>query len=77
MAHRFHLAGSYEGRDLDSIAREVEGGYMLVAQLARKCGDWAPTLVRVENPETVYPSKEAAHAASFAALKMSIDGGFA
>ncbi|KVD57298.1 hypothetical protein WI87_18835 [Burkholderia ubonensis] len=77
MSHRIHLADVYEGRELDSIAREVEGGFVLVAQLARKVDDRTTMLVTIENPDTVYPSLDAVRAASFAALKMSIDGGFA
>ncbi|WP_179404219.1 hypothetical protein [Burkholderia guangdongensis] len=77
MSHRFHLAGRYEGRELDSIARKADGGFKLVAQLARMIGARTWTLVKIEHSETIYPDREAAHAASRAALKLAIDGGFA
>ncbi|AOI65525.1 hypothetical protein WS51_18140 [Burkholderia territorii] len=77
MPHRINLIAHYEGRVLDTAAYEVEGGAKLAWQLARRAGARVPTLVKIENRERVYPSVAAAHAASIAALKLSIDGGFA
>ncbi|MCA8213695.1 hypothetical protein LGN20_07235 [Burkholderia cepacia] len=77
MAHRIHLVDSYEGRNLSIRAREVDGGIKLVSQLARKCDQQPWTLIKIENPGKVYPSRAAAQAAAIATIKMSIDGGFA
>ncbi|OXI88521.1 hypothetical protein CFB50_08425 [Burkholderia sp. AU33423] len=77
MANRIHLDGNYEGRELSIRAHEVEGGFKLVSQLARKLGQRTWTLVKIESPDKIHPSRAAAHAASKATLKMSIDGGFA
>jgi len=77
MAHRIHLADSYEGRNLSIRAREIGGGIQLVSQLARKFDQQPWTLIKIEHPGKVYPNRAAAHAAAFATIKMSIDGGFA
>jgi len=77
VAHRIHLDGRYEGRDLSIRACEVDGGFKLVSQLTRKRKTDPWGLVVIESPDEVYLDRASARAAAYASLKLHIDGGFA
>ncbi|UEP49617.1 hypothetical protein LMA00_07675 [Burkholderia ambifaria] len=73
MSHTIHLAGVYDGVALDSAIREFEGGYVVAYQTTKRAGMKVPNLVNFEERDNIFPSQEAAFAASRKSLKSAIE----
>lgn len=73
MSHTIHLAGVHDGIALDSAIRESQGGYVVAYQTTKLAGMRVPNLVNFEARGRVFPSQEAAFAASRKSLKSAIE----